>query len=334
LTGLIPDHSLLIVVMTMKIQVRVPATSANLGPGFDCMGLALNLWNHFAVEELPDGARIEVENDGEGAEELPRDRSHLVLRTMLTELAHLTGDATWYDRPPALRLVCRNAVPAGSGLGSSSTAVLGGLLLAHAYYGRRIRHTNDIDRDAVLYRAIEHEGHGDNVAPALLGGLVLVSSVDGPAVVRRLSIPTWQVVVCVPTYHFLTSTARAALPTQYSKQDAIYNVGHALLVMEALRTGDHHLLGQAIRDRLHVPYRLPLIPGARDACRAAIEQGASAATISGAGPGLIAFAQERHAPIGVAMVQAFADARLSARYWVLETIDTGAESVDNIPAWS
>ena len=159
----------------------------------------------------------------------------------------------------------------------------------------------------------------------LLGGLVLVTSVDGPAIVRRLSIPTWRVVVCVPTYHFLTSTARAALPTQYSKTDAIYNVGHALLVMEALRTGDHHLLDQVIRDRLHVPYRLPLIPGARDACRAALEQGATAATISGAGPGLIAFASERHEQIGAAMVQAFADARLVARYWVLETIDQGAD---------
>ncbi len=309
----------------MKIQVRVPATSANLGPGFDCMGLALNLWNHFTVEELPDGAGLVVENSGEGVAELPCDRSHLVLRTMLTELAHLTGDAQWYDQPPALKLVCRNAVPAGSGLGSSSTAVLGGLLLAHAYYSKRLRGRDDIDQEAVLHRAIEHEGHGDNVAPALLGGLVLVTSVDGPAIVRRLSIPAWRVVVCVPTYHFLTSTARAALPTQYSKTDAIYNVGHALLVMEALRSGDHELLSHVIRDRLHVPYRLPLIPGARDACRAAVEQGASAATISGAGPGLIAFAQERHEQIGAAMVQSFADAKLAARYWVLETIDRGAD---------
>jgi homoserine kinase len=309
----------------MKLQVRVPATSANLGPGFDCMGLALNLWNEFTVEDLPDGAGIMVENSGEGAAELPRDRSHLVLRTMLTELAHLTGEPSWYDQPPALKLTCQNGVPAGSGLGSSSTAVLGGLLLAHTYYHRRLAQNRAIDRDAVLHRAIEHEGHGDNVAPALLGGLVLVTSVDGPPIVRRLSIPTWRVVICVPTYHFLTSTARAALPTQYSKTDAIYNVGHALLVMEALRTGDHDLLGQVIRDRLHVPYRLPLIPGARDACRAALEQGASAATISGAGPGLIAFAPERYEQIGAAMVQAFADAKLAARYWVLETIDKGAD---------
>jgi homoserine kinase len=305
------------------------------------MGLALDLWNHFDLEmelerarsgerapspERPSAASpIVIENRGEGAAELPCDRSHLAARIMLTELAHLTGEVSWYDDPPALRLVCHNHVPSGSGLGSSSTAVLGGLMLAHlVFQGLAVSRQNTIALDTILQRAIEHEGHGDNVAPALLGGLALVSSVEGRPIVRRLSIPTWRVVVCVPTYHFLTSTARAVLPTQFSKLDAIHNIGRAVLVADALRTGDYQLLASAMSDRLHVPYRLPLIPGASDACRAAIEQGAAAVTISGAGPGLIAFAQERHEPIGQAMLQAFADANLKARFWVLDSIDSGA----------
>jgi homoserine kinase len=308
----------------MMISISVPATSANLGPGFDCLGLALDLWNQFDLHEIGPGESFVVETIGEGVNQFPSDQSHMVARIMLDELVRLTGDASWRHTPPGLRLTCRNRVPAGSGLGSSSTVVLGGLLLAHAYTRHLDGRCGGIDRDAVLQRAIDLEGHGDNVAPALLGGLVAVSTSDGPPLVRRIAIPPTRVVVCVPNYHFLTSTARSVLPTHVIKGDAISNIGRAILVVEALRTADYDLLGRAMHDCLHEPYRLPAIPGAVEARAAALAQGAAAVTLSGAGPGLIAFSSNRHQQIGAAMVEAFEQAQLSARYWTLDSLEHGA----------
>lgn len=336
----------------MKISVRIPATSANLGPGFDCVGLALDLWNEFeltfaASETTRDYKHVEMSVDiiGEGAGRLPRTKAHLVAQVMLKELEHLQCPA-----PTAMQLVCRNNVPAGSGLGSSSTAVLGGLMLANGIRdwevrmkdeglgmkdkGLGIRDSKDLQspipnpQSLILNRAIELEGHGDNVAPAYLGGLIVVSPTapmgSHDYLTQRIAIAPQKVVVCVPDFHFLTSTARAAVPQQFSRSDMIFNIGRAMLVIEALRNADYALLGRAMDDRLHEPYRLPLIPGAVAAKAAALAQGASAVAMSGAGPGLIAFTSVNHHAIGAAFVAAFAEANLKARYWVLDTLEHGA----------
>ncbi|MBU6360515.1 MAG: homoserine kinase [Chloroflexota bacterium] len=329
----------------MKISVRIPATSANLGPGFDCVGLALDLWNEFelsfaASETTRDYKHIEISVDiiGEGAGRLPRTKAHLVAQVMLKELEHLQCPA-----PTIMHLVCRNNVPAGSGLGSSSTAVLGGLMLANRIqdWGSGMKDEELGTRDSkdlqsltpnsqppILNRAIELEGHGDNVAPAYLGGLIVVSPTapmgSHDYLTQRIAIAPQKVVVCVPDFHFLTSTARAAVPQQFSRSDMIFNIGRAILVIEALRNADYALLGRAMDDRLHEPYRLPLIPGAVAAKAAALAQGASAVAMSGAGPGLIAFTTINHHAIGAAFVAAFAEANLNARYWVLDTLEHGA----------
>jgi len=311
------------------IQVQIPATAANLGPGFDCLGLALNLWNSFELHLEGAPGEIKVETIGEGANWLPTDRTNLTAQTML--------DETWPGMMPTdtgIKIRCENAVPAASGLGSSSTATLAGLIFASALSARAI-HRNDeqavLDavRDPqnlqrVLTRAIKLEGHGDNVAPALLGGLILVVS-NGTSVVRSVDFAPLKVVVCVPDFAFLTTAARAALPGEYSKADTIHNIGHALLVVEALRTGDLGLLAQAMGDRIHEPYRIPLIPGAINARQAALDSGAVAACLSGAGPGMLALADRNHEKIGEAMVSAFASANLKARYWVLDAIKEGTQ---------
>lgn len=310
------------------IQVQLPATTANLGPGFDCMGLALNLWNHFELSLEGEPGSVQVTTEGEGASWLPTNKTNLVAQTMI--------DETWPGMMPTdtgIRVRCRNSIPAASGLGSSSTAVLAGLIFASALSSRAIHRDNpgavlDAVRDPanlqrVLSRAIKLEGHGDNVAPALLGGLVLVVS-NGQPVVRHVSFAPMQVVVCVPDFAFLTSEARAALPGEYSKSDTIHNIGHALLVVEALRTGDASLLARAMGDRIHEPYRLPLIPGAPEAKKAAVDAGAVAACLSGAGPGMLALATEKHEAIGQAMVDAYVHAGLRARYWVLDATTEGA----------
>ena len=307
------------------ITVRVPATSANLGPGFDCLGLALDLWNEFELQISATIIETSVETMGEGAGTLPTDGRHLVAQTFASEYQRITGTPA-----NAHRLICRNAVPAGSGLGSSSTAVLGGLLLAHVLAGEPDAGLFD-PHGALLKRAIDLEGHGDNVAPALLGGLMIVStqpaSAPDPmecAITQRVGIPDMKLVVCVPDFHFLTTTARAAVPTTLSRTDAIFNIGRALLVLHAMHTGDYELLGASLDDRIHQPYRLPAIPGARDVRLAALDAGASAVALSGAGPGLIAFAQSKHSAIGESMVQVFAAHGLHARYWVLNAQATGA----------
>lgn len=307
--------------MTKLLTVRIPATSANLGPGFDCMGLALDLWNTFELHQ-GNGAGITVESHGEGEDVLPNDKSHLVVRTMIEEL---TTYIPFDPRQQSYHIVCRNEVPCGSGLGSSSTAVLAGLLFANAVLDPHGFRT-PAGSARILNRAFEIEGHGDNVAPALLGSLVIVVGRNGEVITHRIALPPTRVVVCVPRFHFMTSHARSVLPLHYSRSDAVFNVGRAMLVVEALRNGDASLLSRAMDDRIHEPYRLPAIPGAIEAKRAALSCGALAVTLSGAGPGILAFAHENHDAIGEAMQSAFAAAGgLSARYWVLDVASSGAQ---------
>ncbi|MBL8059864.1 MAG: homoserine kinase [Chthonomonas sp.] len=308
------------------IQIRLPATSANLGPGFDSMGIALDLWNSFELNLCGPPGTVSVKTEGEGADWLPSDSSNLVAQTMIEE--------TWPGTMPTdlgIEIVCRNSIPAASGLGSSSTATLAGLIFASALAARAIdrdhvleavRHEQNLNR--VLGRAIKLEGHGDNVAPALLGGLILVVS-NGAPIARPVEFQPLEVVVCVPNFRFLTTEARAALPGEYSKSDVVHNIGHSLLVLEALRTGDLSLLGKAIGDRIHEPFRMPLIPGATQARQAALDSGAVASCLSGAGPGMIAFCKSDHQKIGDAMVASFAAAGLTARSWILKTSSIGVQ---------
>lgn len=300
----------------LPVQVSVPATTANLGPGFDSMGMALDLWNTFTM--LFDGSSSTpiLEIAGEGEEELPRDSSHLTVHTMLEEL-----DAAGIPCPYGIRIQCRNEVPCASGLGSSSSAVLAGLIFAESIHLQADRNgpvkPYEMDLGRVLSRAVAIEGHGDNVTPAVLGGLQVVYTQGSEYRNRAIPIPPTRVVVCVPHYRYLTSQARAALPASVTHAEAVFNIGHAMLVIEALRNQDDVLLADAMQDRLHERYRLPSIPGAEQARLAAFSAGAISVGLSGAGPGLIAFARSGHDAIGQAMLDAFVAHGLSARYWVL-----------------
>ncbi len=301
------------------IRVRIPATTANLGPGFDCMGLALDLWNSFELH-VGEGDGIEVESHGEGAARLPSDSSNLTAAILLSELKSMGIPA-----PRRFRIVCHNTIPCASGLGSSSTATLAGLMFAQAIaLESKILDPAAIDFDGVLARAVAIEGHGDNVAPALLGGFVIVVPDETGVLTQRIPHVPMKTVVCVPDFDYLTTDARKALPPTYSKADAIFNIGRAMLVAEALRMGDDDLLARAMNDRIHEPYRMPSIPGAIQAKQAAMESGAICVSLSGAGPGVISFARNGYDRIGRAMKQAFADAGLSSRYWILDATDQGA----------
>ncbi|MFN2199166.1 MAG: homoserine kinase [Anaerolineales bacterium] len=297
-----------------SVTVRVPATTANLGPGFDCLGLALTLENQvsFAIE----GRQLHIEVIGEGAGVLPEDATNLVYRAM-----QCAYTAAGRDIPAGLHIRCKNRIPTGSGLGSSAAAVLAGLLGANALMGSTLSVLE------LLRLGTDMEGHPDNIAAALFGGLVLVatppSDSDEPILVRRVKIPPPDIAVVVPAVSLSTQAARQALPAQVPLRDAVYNLGRAIMVVEALRSGDLDLLGRVMQDRLHQPYRLKLVPGAEAALQAARETGASAAALSGAGPGVIAFCRGGAEPVGQAMAAAFQAAGISARSWVLRAADRG-----------
>jgi homoserine kinase len=284
-----------------SVTVRVPATTANLGPGFDCLGLALDLWNQATFTLGGDGVHVEVR--GEGADVLPRDESNLVAQ------AARRGFDERGAPPAGLRISCDAQVPLASGLGSSSSAVVAGLLAADALLGR------PFDRDRLLVMAADMEGHPDNVAAALLGGLVIVVRRHDRLLSRRIDTPELHMALAVPAMSFSTSVARAGLPTEVTLSDAVYNLGRTPLVVEALRMGDLELLGLVMDDRLHQRARLKLVPGADVAWMAAREAGAAAVAVSGSGPSLIAFASLHTDAVEIAgaMVDAFAGAGVTAR---------------------
>lgn len=287
------------------VRVSVPATSANLGPGFDCLGLALSLRNRAVVS--PAG-RTQVIVHGEGAGLLPQNEENLVLQAM-HHLARYAGKSL-----PPLQVDQENSIPVGSGLGSSAAAVVAGLLAANALLGA------GLPPPLLLALATELEGHADNVAAALYGGLTLVAGDESIS----LPIAPLQAVVVLPAVALSTQAARVALPANVPHAAAVFNLGRLGLLLQGLAKGDYALLARAMADRLHEPYRIPLIPGMEAALAAARAAGA-AACLSGAGPSLIAFAAAGHEELARAIRSAFATAGLDSRTWLLAGDSRGAE---------
>lgn len=260
------------------VRVTVPATSANLGPGFDSLGLALSLRDELHAEVVPEGLHVEVE--GEGADDVPRDGSHLVVRALRAALELM--DAT----PTGLRLRCRNQIPHSRGLGSSSAAIVAGVTLARALVAGGQLLVSD---DSLFRLAADLEGHPDNVAPAFYGGFVIAGREDGRWYAVRAGVdPRVGAVVFVPPTPVATSVARGLLPTQVPHADAAANSGRAALLVAALAGRPEHLLA-ATRDYLHQDQREPAMPESLALVHALRADGVPA-VISGAGPAVLAFA--------------------------------------------
>jgi homoserine kinase len=294
--------------------LTVPASIANLGPGFDCLALSLALYNDIELELGVPATQIELE--GEGADSLPADRSNLVLQA-----ADLLLQAAG-QKPAPWRLRARNRIPPGSGLGSSAAAVIGGLVGANALLG------SPFGIRALLELAGQLEGHIDNAAASLLGGLVAVSDRAGGPLARRLASPLIRIAVAYPEIRSPTAMMRSHLPRQIRLQDAVFNLGGALLTAEALRAGDYDLLEHAMQDRLHQPIRTPRIPGYAEAERVARSSGARAVCLAGAGPAIAAFAEDQIDRIARAMQDAFEAAGVSARCFVLDSDTAGLQLIE------
>jgi homoserine kinase len=261
------------------VRVRTPATSANLGPGFDALGLALGLYDDVIVRVAESGLHIDIA--GEGAETLPRDERHLLVRSMRTAFEALGG------QPRGLEVVCANRIPHGRGLGSSSAAICAGLIAARAVTtGGEAR----LDDETLLELASEIEGHPDNVAACLLGGFTVAWSDAGSVRAIRLEPAATVVpVVFVPAQPLLTETARGLLPRTVPHVDAAANAGRAALLVEAL-TRRPDLLLPATEDRLHQEYRAPAMAGSVQLV-ARLRADGVPAVISGAGPTVLALAE-------------------------------------------
>lgn len=299
-----------------QVTVSVPATSANLGPGFDCLGLALDLRQTvtFSAQTEPG---LNISAVGEDAHKIPLDSSNLVYQAAEIIFRRLG------NRPVGLVIHQENDIPIGSGLGSSSSAVLAGMFGANALAGGSLSLTE------ILQLATDLEGHPDNVAPAVYGGLVL--GVQGPdgLVVDQIRIPPLQVSIVLPKFTLLTIDARAALPIEVPLKDAIFNTSRIGLLIRALQAADYQMLKIAMQDRLHQPYRVPLIPGMKEAFDVAKEAGASGVAISGAGPSLLAFAPGGHQAIVEATVASFQRTGLICRSWILSVDTKGVQISSN-----
>jgi homoserine kinase len=305
--------------MSGRIVVRVPATTANLGPGFDALGLALTLYNRLEVEARPAG--LEIVTRGEGAERLPADSTNLTYRAFRRFFVEI-------DRPaPPVRMVSDIQVPLSRGLGSSAAAVVAALVAANELAGRPLSRTRLLDL------ATELEGHPDNVAPALFGGFTTACLAERSVAWARLAPPPGlRAVVVIPEREVATADARAVLPETVPRRDAVLNVGRTALLVAAFATGDLTLLRPAMQDRLHEPYRAALIPGMEEALAAARDAGALGAALSGAGSTLLALATGDFDAIGAAMQMALSAHGLASRALTLAPDPEGAVvEAGNVP---
>lgn len=311
--------------MSKSVTVTVPATTANLGPGFDCIGAALTLYNWLKISdgELPgaEGAAnpVTIAVRGVEADRVSADADNLAYQAFVRLYQHLG------QSPPPVKLEIDLGFPLARGLGSSATAIVGGLVGANAFAG------SPLSRTEVMNLAIAMEGHPDNVVPALLGSCQL--SVAASETRWEICEIPWHhsivPVVAIPDFELSTAEARRVLPAQYSRSDAIFNTAHFGLLVRGLETGEGKWLRVAMRDRIHQPYRQPLIVGYEAVQAAAIAAGAHQLAISGAGPTLLALSDATSAPdVALAMAEAWHQFGVKVEVRSLQIDTRGARVVE------
>jgi homoserine kinase len=313
---------LVLVPLPISVAVLTPATSANLGPGFDTLGLALQLYNRFDVEIVegdPWTPRIEVQ--GVLGDKLSRGSDNLFFQAFALLFQRKQADL------PAVKIRMSIAIPPGCGLGSSATAVVGGLVAANELL--RIKGLA-MPKEELLAPAVEAEAgnHPDNVAPSLLGGLVATTTADGEIRAVKTRFPDeLRAIIFTPSFPMDTVTGRKLLPANYSRDDVTFNTGRVALFLTALQTGRYELIGEAMQDRLHQPYRQALFPAMPDIIQAALDAGAYGASLSGGGSSLIALASSNFQAILRAMRETARSAGVDGSGMILRADQVGARVI-------
>ena len=287
--------------------VHVPATTANIGSGFDTLGMSLGLYN--VVQFVPDeNVKLEdtmIDAEGEGVDQITTGLDNMIIKAM-----DVTASKAGRTLPGGSMYLI-NRIPFARGLGSSSAALASGVFLANLLMGE------PFNRKELLDITAEMEGHPDNAAPAILGGFCMALIENGNVVAERIDIPSqWKAVVAIPDFELHTEKARAVLPTSYVRSDVVHNIGAVSFLMAAFM---YHV---------HVPYRLGLIPGSEEVIRSSVKAGAYGATISGSGPTIIAFSPSDKAHlVGESMVSTFKHHGITSSYIVLDFDQSGISAV-------
>ncbi len=314
----------------MKVSVKVPATIANVGPGFDCLGLALPLYNTVTIEEtvLP-GTGVEInvlvnENvtDEFSLEHVPMDENSIIYKAV--ELLYNSIGQS----PSELKITIHSEIPIARGLGSSAAVIVGGLIAANELLGR------PADEAALLSIATEVEGHPDNVTPAIVGGLTMASMEDdGSIIYKKLDWPNdWILTVCVPEYELPTEISRSVLPKEVPYADAVFNAQRMAMFVQAVNTHDAELMKSALKDKLHQPYRMKLVPGLEKIMEnLKHEENVLGCVLSGAGPSILIISLKNNIDRMKTIVKGtWDDLNIKAQMFTFHIEENGAHVVSNI----
>ena len=293
------------------IKIRVPATTANLGPGFDCLGLALKLYLNLEIEETEEGLVIEYQ--GEGAEKFSAKKKE---DTLIWKSINLVLKRAYNDiHKKGLKIRMLNEIPVTRGLGSSASAIMGGIMGAAKLYNI------DLTNQEMLELALSLEGHMDNIVPALIGGLTLAYK-TGQEEIRWTRIktpPDLRIVLAIPEFALNTKEMRKVLPQKVALPEAIFNLSRSALLVNALQNSDWEVLAEAMEDRLHQPYRTPFIPGIEDMFSQIKKTGLAGAALSGSGPSVVSLTKMgSEEAISKIMKDSFLKAGITCRVFVLE----------------
>ncbi len=307
----------------MKVTAQIPATIANLGCGFDCLGLALPIYNIITIEEVLPGSGIEIniidEHNQDNVENIPRDKNNIVYKA-IELLYNYIGQS-----PNELKISIKTGIPVARGLGSSASVIVGGLIAANELLG------HPADEAVLLSIATEIEGHPDNIAPAILGGVVLSDwEEDGSVVSKKLPWPEdWLVTICIPDYELSTGISRSVLPKEVPMKDAVYNLRHSAMFIQAVHTRDEELLKLSLKDRLHQPYRTKLVPGMNQIMENLKHtEGVLGCVLAGAGPSIAVIQDGKNTDtIKEIVSSAWNNINVNAQIYTLPVTDEGAKII-------
>lgn len=292
------------------IKLRVPASSANMGAGFDTLGVAVGLYNRMMIEEIPEGLEVINKNS---QSYIPKDTNNLIYRAMTELFKHVGYEAK------GCRIIQNSSIPMTRGLGSSSACIIGGMLAANIISGRKLSHRE------IIHLASKMEGHPDNVGPALYGGFCVSLTEGERTIVKSTKIESHiKFAVIIPDYFVATKKSRGVLPSEVEFKDAVYNISHASMFQAAMLSGDMEALRMGVGDRLHQPYRKNYVDGMEDIFDMTYSLGSRATYLSGSGPTVLSVLDGNYEGFKRGMMNYFAENSLKWKCMILPIDNVGA----------